>query len=519
MNLPLRERLPKILVFIFFSIFLWAGIRIHGDYGLQVDSIHSFNRGLASHDYIMKYETIYKDKFDTHGWVFDAVVHFILSGLNITDSSDFYKAKHLMTFLLFFVSVIFFYRLCRDHFGSWKLGLAGSLFLVLSPRIFAHSFYNPKDSPCLDIFVISIYTLMRYLDEKTYSRAAVHALTCALLVAIRNLGVLVPALTVLIVVMDLLCCPYERVHLKRIAGSVVLFGTLCTVLIILFWPVLWQHPLDQFIYGFNEMKRYNHNARMIYMGDVIFAHRLPWHYIPVWVIITTPLVYVALFCFGVGEGIGSFIRKDLAYSFKRNTLIFLVWFFAPVAAIIVFHSVVYNAWRQMMFVYPGFLILSLGGILFFNRMILHVFNKARAKLVRAFLVGVIAFSLVPVLFFMIRSHPIQDVYFNELVGGVKGAKYCFDVEYWGIAYRKALEYVLAHDSGEKIKVCAQYGSAMIRNAAILTPLERARLEFVELKDAQYFISTFMGGEESPFYKEIYSFKVDEAKVMAVYKLE
>ena len=47
------------------------------------------------------------------------------------------------------------------------VGRLGSLFLILSPRIFAHSFYNSKDLAFLSFFIISIYTMVRYLEEKT----------------------------------------------------------------------------------------------------------------------------------------------------------------------------------------------------------------------------------------------------------------------------------------------------------------------------------------------------------------
>lgn len=48
--------------------------------------------------------------------------------------------------MMFLVGVIFFCLLCRRVFKSWMLAVMGSLFLVLQPRIFAHSFYNSIDN-------------------------------------------------------------------------------------------------------------------------------------------------------------------------------------------------------------------------------------------------------------------------------------------------------------------------------------------------------------------------------------
>ena len=134
--------------------------------------------------------------------------------------------RHLVTFLLFYTSVFFFYRLCKYRFNSWKIGLLGSLFLILSPRIFAHSFYNPKDLPFLSMFIISIYTLVSYLNRKTLPRAAIHALICALLIDIRILGIIVPLFTVIFLFADLLIIKPIKIKNKKIIGSFLLYMAL-----------------------------------------------------------------------------------------------------------------------------------------------------------------------------------------------------------------------------------------------------------------------------------------------------
>ncbi|MFB0526329.1 MAG: glycosyltransferase family 39 protein [bacterium] len=163
--------------------------------------------------------------------------------------------RHLVTFLLFYTSVLFFYRLCKYRFGSWKIGLLGSLFLILSPRIFAHSFYNSKDIACLAMFIISIYTLLKYLDKKNLSTATFHVLTCALLIDIRIVGIIVPFLTFIFLIADLLVI--KRIEGKRIMVSFLIYMFLLIFSTILFWPVLWKNPFYHFISAFKEMSRYD----------------------------------------------------------------------------------------------------------------------------------------------------------------------------------------------------------------------------------------------------------------------
>jgi hypothetical protein len=45
---------------------------------------------------------------------------------------------------------------------------------------------------------------------------------------------------------------------------------------------------------------------------------------------------------------------------------------------------------------------------------------------------------------MVRLHPDEYVYFNQTVGGLKGAYGRFDTDYWGNSYREAVKALTAH---------------------------------------------------------------------------
>ena len=75
------------------------------------------------------------------------------------DTQTIYWRRHQLTFAFFAFSVFIFFLIGKKIFKDWKIGLLGSLFLIISPRIFAHSFYNPKDIPFLSAYIIAIYTL------------------------------------------------------------------------------------------------------------------------------------------------------------------------------------------------------------------------------------------------------------------------------------------------------------------------------------------------------------------------
>jgi hypothetical protein len=112
------------------------------------------------------------------------------------------------------------------------------------------------------------------------------------------------------------------------------------------------------------------------------------------------------------------------------------------------------------------------------------------------------------------------MYFNFLTGGIQGAKFCFEMDYWGVSYRKALEYILKKDPNEEIKVWV-WNKPGINNSWILPPGERRRLLYVkENEGAQYFLSNYRYHEEDyPFSNKFYSVEIDGVKIMVVYKLK
>jgi hypothetical protein len=53
----------------------------------------------------------------------------------------------------------------------------------------------------------------------------------------------------------------------------------------------------------------------------------------------------------------------------------------------------------------------------------------------------IAASLLPGLIGIISLHPYEYIYYNQFIGGVRGADGRFETDYWATSYREAAEYV------------------------------------------------------------------------------
>ncbi len=513
----------KIIVYLFFAVFLFLGINIYKDYGIPWDEGISRNNGILALEYVVKGDTglfNYRDK--DYGPAFEIFLVAMERALNLTPRPrETYLMRHLANFLLFYLGVVFFYLLCKKRFASCKAGLLGSLFLILSPRIFADSFYNSKDIAYLSLFVISVYTLFNYLDKKTLPAAFFHALACALLIDIRIAGIMLIFFTVFFTAMDMALIASSRVSIRKDILSLAFYLLMTIILVVFFWPTLWRNPLINFKEALVNMSHFRWQGNVLYLGEYIKASALPWHYIPLWIMITTPLTYTFFFCVGYFYAIKDLIANPRGFYFKRRPdLIFLLWISLPLLIVIILRPVLYDAWRQMFFIYPAFLIFSLIGLK-------ALFKFLRARFLRP---GYILASSVFILFFavdlsgvfkaMVKGHPYQNVYFNVFAGkNAVAIKNNFELDYWGLSYRKALEYILSRDTDKTIKIYAANYPGEI-NAYMLDPDDRARLVYVrDIKEAKYFLSNYRWHkEEYPCKDEFYALKANGIKIMVVCRL-
>lgn len=506
------ETLQKAAVGAFFAAFLILGIFIFKDYGVSWDELMQLNTGRIA----LRYVTGQGDELFTYrdrhyGTAVEMPLVVIEKILKLSnDSRALFLMRHFSIFLIFFLGVAFFYKLCRYRFNSRMMGLAGAFFIILSPRIFANSFYNSKDIPFLSLFIISIYTLIRFLDTPTPRRTIIHALACAILIDIRIVGIIMPFFTFLFaLIYKVIGKEKTQSELQAMTGPLIGYTIFSILFTIAFWPLLWRQPLHNFIAAFKEMASYDFPYTILYFGRFISGKELPWHYVPVWIAISTPIFYLIFFAIGC-----------VACRRRKDDLLFMVWFFAPILMVILLRSVLYDDWRQMYFIYPALLLIAMSGMEFLYNFMRSRLGNKRLILVKVSFIIAVILGLAPTAIFMIKNHPYQNVYFNRLAGrDMAEIKKNFELDYWGLSYRKALEYILATDKDTKINVGIANMPGLL-NTFLLSPQERDRLEFVDsLKKAKYFVSNYRWHPGNyPYKNEYYSIKIGNAKIMAVYKL-
>ncbi len=82
--------------------------------------------------------------------------------------------------------------------------------------------------------------------------------------------------------------------------------------------------------------------------------------------------------------------------------------------------------------------------------------------------------------FLRPAHPLENVYFNSLAGSNWRARY--NLDYWGLANRQALEYILQNDSHPEIYISEISAASVAESFRIVAPADRSRLKYIAYSD-------------------------------------
>ena len=509
-----EKYLPYILLVVFIGTLL-VGLRVLPDYGVTFDEEAQRYYGQMVYEYVVEgnqHLFTYVDRF--YGPFFEFVLYATEKLRGLKDLHDVVEWRHELTFLSFLGGALGFYGVARRLFRNGWLALLGVVFLFLSPRMFAEAFYNSKDIPLLAAFTIAMWTLLLFRERPTVRTLLLHALACAVATDIRLVGALTAVFTVVLLSVD--AADKERQRSARPGVIFILFLLSTALLVTLLWPTLWRNPVSEFARAVSRTAHYPWSGIVFFRRRYILATRLPRYYLPLWIFITTPLLYLVLGVVGLVASARSLARTR-HFSRDVSSLLPLLWFFVPVAMVVALRPTLYDGWRQLYFVYPALLLLSLRG---FEE--IRVSLKSLRPPVHLF-ARVIAFALVAAALgntvaFMVRNHPLQNLFFSAIAGGIRGADGRFELDYWGPSYKQAIEQVLGQDSRPVINASFHNQPGEL-NVEALPPDLRKRVRIVPIEEADYFFTNFRDQYlQRPPYPEAASVRVDGVKVLSVYRV-
>ena len=489
LNINYKKHLPVIILL---SILLIVGLFTYKTYGTYWDEYLQRDMGKISYNYLFHHNDALKSFMDKdYGVLIELPLYAIEVALFSNNYNASIEARHLCCFLIFFIGLIFFYALLIKLKFNRLWATIGTAMLVLSPRIYGHSFFNSKDIPFMVFYIIAFYTLLLLIQKQNHKYAILHAFASALLINVRITGIIIFPFTVLFLMVFATSNSLnyqQKIPWFKMFKILLMYLISCAVFIYLFWPFLWENPIDNFSTAYTNMSKFRWDGYGYLMGEKIRSINPPWYYLPKWIAITTPVFYLFAFAASVILFFGNLFKKRISFFkdfenlFQWMALSFLI---VPVLAIIYLNSTLYDTWRHVYFIYPFLLVSGLYGLS-------TVSNKLLKYKLQWLITAISIFFLSYELLKMIKSHPYHYVYFNEIPGQKRNEiRQKNDVDFWGVSFKQAFEKLLELDPGLKVKIFADSSPAYSNYLSLNYHHKNCRLEFVdEESKADYYITNY-----------------------------
>jgi hypothetical protein len=534
---PLSSRF---IVTAFFLGLIALGLFIFTDYGFALDEHVNRENGAVTLLYILS--TIehvfgveiqwaksalfgfhndlgtYRDR--DYGVAFDLPAMLIERIFHIDTSRNQFLLRHLLTNFVFLLGLYSFYLIIKKRFSDWRIGLLATAFMFCSPRIFAESFYNNKDIVFMSLFITALYFSWRLIDIPTIKNSILSSLFSALAIDVRIIAVIIPIIVLVGTLLTILRNELPRARRLSVFVSYLLLTAAFTVL---FWPWLWTNPLAHFAEAVGNMVNFRWINWVLYRGHYYPSNHLPWHYLPIWIAVTTPVLYLLLAAIGTIAISKTVLRNGFRLwgtHYELQDLMFLSVLVAPIAAAVLFKSTIYDGWRQFYFIYPALIYIAVRGLV-------PLWRSDHSRVLKPTLFTVVLISVAATISFMISSHPYQNVYFNHLAGSAWAEQY--EGDYWGLSNTKGLKFIADTDQRSKINIY-NIGITSIPQAFAILPDETKTVFEVtdSLAEANYAITNFRFANSattkkifediSRQYKPIYSTEVDGQTIVSIFKL-
>lgn len=518
-----KENILRLAVILYFVIYFIVGLCIYKDYGFSTDEPIQWERSIVTYKYInskvfhrevpelVKIKGLEEFDHRYYGTAIQMPMVFIedIFDFSLTTRQIFYM-RHLITFLICFAGYVCFYFALKKIFNNGLLSLAGVSILSLYPRIFGYQFTDLKNLIFLSLNMIALLALVYVVERENILTIFIFGGIAALATNQRIMAVVFPVV--------LLGYWFVRDVTDKIRGrdrreKIILVGKYPFMIAVYFmsWillsPFAWLegNPIQTFCNTFNSFSQYDWNGTMVFMGKLITCEERPWYYLPVWLGLTIPIIYLVFFIIG-HIALIKYLKKEknvwdaLLGKYKWLACNILL-FWGIIGTVIILDSRIYIGWHHLYFIFMPFTVVVVYGVQFCGK---HI-NK---RLVG----GILALYLVCMSGWMIRNHPFQVVYFNPV--GRYFAE-LFDRDEQRATSSVLLDWILENSEGT-VTICGETDSYLL-----LSEEEKQRIKRTDSEEGEYLIDIFRNviGNETLHegYEEVYASWVDGYKIGAVFQ--
>lgn len=368
-----------------------------------------------------------------------------------TFDTDPYDTRHFIISLYGLLGLICT-GLTLRALTSWRGAIIALLFIGLNPSWLGFSMNNPTDIPFAAGFAVSGYFMVRILKRMPSPRfkditwlgigigiGIGSRVGAILIIAYMGMFLAIQWITRCIKEKQGLFGKGVGVYFKTflsIAALGYLFG-------ISLWPYALSNPLKNVFISFKKSSEnafYANNTELFEGTRMYMLTEAPGYYVVKFLSIGNPLYLLA------GIGLTVLLLNWLRRYVNLGYVLMFVFMMAfPVAWAEYTDLNYYNGWRHYMFVVPSMVVLSALAYEF-------LFHNFRNRFAQIGVLVVLAGAFGKPLFWIIKNHPNQYVYFNELVGGINGAYGNYETDYYSNSCRAAAEWIAQQEPNRKVLV-------------------------------------------------------------------
>ncbi len=319
----------------------------------------------------------------------------------------------LSSTLLVLVVSVFAYKV-----GGLKASLISGTITGTYPLFFSEAHFNIKDPPQAAFYSLAIFAFWLSLKKNNWKWLLLSAISVGF-----SFGMKFNILFLPFIILPYLFLRYwPKFSVKNIPKKYFLVLLTCPLIVfgIFFvsWPFLWADPFENFL---KIMKYYKEiGTGSDYQPGYYF---LRFNLYPLlWIVTTTPPVVLLSLIVGLFIAI-----KDRS---KEKTLwLWVLWLVVPIARVSIPGASIYGGVRQIMEYIPAMALIAGFAVSYFINLLQIKFSKLLSFLVTTIFIGTSLFTVI-------KFHPNQNVYFNFLINGLKGASEK-NIPYWGNSYGNA----------------------------------------------------------------------------------
>ena len=454
----MKETRQKYIFYLFSAFLLISMLAVSRHAGINCDEVLHYQQSVSVYSYFASHGKDHSalDTPETHlkyyGQSYDNLTTIIIKWLKI---GDVYRFRHIMSTISGWLTI-----LVTALFAIWLTGYRAGiivLFLfVVSPTFLGHSQNNLKDVPFALGYISGVYYILKTLSterEIQGNNSGMLALSIAFCISIRAGGLLLICYLFLFFLLFFIdkFLRKREFQFPEIRKRLLLISVISIVayfLSIILWPYALQNPVKNVFESYRVMAHFPGTFRQIFEGRVEWSDYMPWYYIIKSMAITIPIVVLSgITLFMV------FARKIFRSGnpLKYGFLVFTVLF--PLAFVIIENSNLYSSWRQFLFLYPGIVLIATIGVG-------SLFNFVRNRYLTISIIAImVLFSIHPVRF-MAANLPYSYIYYNQFVGGLKGAYGNYETDYYYVSQAEAAEWLISHlentEKNKAVRVKATY---------------------------------------------------------------